>query len=261
MASLGQMTAGIAHELNNPINFVSSNIKPLKRDLDDLLAILACYESAEPGSDQATDKINQARALSQELELDFLKTEIDQLMMGIEEGALRTAEIVKGLRIFSRLDEDALKKADINECLRSTLVILKTTIRGATNVNEEFDVNLPEIQCYPGKLNQVFMNIIANAVHATENSGKPLKERLVTVKTAEVKGKIEIRIKDNGVGMNPEVRSKIFDPFFTTKEVGEGTGLGLSIVLGIVNHHNGKIVVESEPNLGTEFVITLPKVP
>ena len=261
MASLGQMTAGIAHELNNPINFVSSNIKPLKRDLDDLLAILACYESAEPGSDQATDKINQARALSQELELDFLKTEIDQLMMGIEEGALRTAEIVKGLRIFSRLDEDALKKADINECLRSTLVILKTTIRGATNVNEEFDMNLPGIQCYPGKLNQVFMNIIANAVHATENSGKPLKERLVTVKTAEVKGKIEIRIKDNGVGMNPEVRSKIFDPFFTTKEVGEGTGLGLSIVLGIVNHHNGKIVVESEPNLGTEFVITLPKVP
>ncbi|MFT6277556.1 MAG: signal transduction histidine kinase [Flavobacteriales bacterium] len=261
MASLGQMTAGIAHELNNPINFVSSNIKPLRRDLDDLLAILACYESAEPGSEQATEKINQARALSQELELGFLKTEIDLLMKGIEDGAQRTAEIVKGLRIFSRLDEDDLKKADINECLRSTLIILKTTIRGATNVKEEFDVNLPKIQCYPGKLNQVFMNIIANAVHATENSGKPLKERLVAVKTTEVNDKIEIRIKDNGGGMNPEVKSKMFDPFFTTKDVGEGTGLGLSIVLGIVNHHNGKIVVETEPNLGTEFIITLPKVP
>ncbi len=259
MASLGQMTAGIAHELNNPINFVSSNISPLKRDLDDLLAILACYESAEPGSEEATLKMKEARALSEELELDFLKTEINQLMQGIEDGAHRTAEIVKGLRIFSRLDEDALKKADINECLRSTLIILKTTIRGASNVVEELDQDLPQIQCYPGKLNQVFMNIIANAVHATQKSGKPLEERKVLVTTKDVNDQIEIRIKDNGVGMPPEVKSKIFDPFFTTKEVGEGTGLGLSIVLGIINHHNGKITVETTPNEGTEFIITLPK--
>lgn len=259
MASLGQMTAGIAHELNNPINFVSSNITPLKRDLDDLLEILACYESAEPGSEEANAKITEARALSEELELDFLKTEIEQLMKGIEDGAHRTAEIVKGLRIFSRLDEDALKKADINECIKSTLIILKTTIRGASNVKEDFSMDLPEISCYPGKLNQVFMNIIANAVQATEASGKPLEERLVTVKTENTEDSIVVSIKDNGVGMPPEVKSKIFDPFYTTKEVGAGTGLGLSIVLGIINHHQGKIAVESVPNEGTEFIITLPK--
>ena len=259
MASLGQMTAGIAHELNNPINFVSSNITPLKRDLDDLFEIIDEYEGVDVKSDEAKEKLEKAKALSKELELDFLKAEINQLMKGINDGASRTAEIVKGLRIFSRLDEDALKKADINECIRSTAVILKSTIKSEAPLIQELADGLPEINCYPGKLNQVIMNIIANALQATAASGKPYEERFVKVVTEDDGENLVIRIIDNGTGMTDEVKAKIFDPFFTTKKVGQGTGLGLSIVLGIINDHKGTIDVKSELGEGTEFIITLSK--
>lgn len=259
MASLGQMTAGIAHELNNPINFVSSNIDPLRRDLQDIFTILGAYQKADAEGASAEESLAAARKLSEELELDYLKTEMDQLLRGISDGASRTAEIVKGLRIFSRLDEDALKKADINECLRSTLVILKSTIKSEAPVEVKLDESLPEIMCYPGKLNQVFMNIIVNALQATASTGRPYNERKVTVSSEDTGEAVVVRISDNGTGIPEKVKARIFDPFFTTKNVGQGTGLGLSIVLGIVNDHNGTIEVETKEGEGTVFIITLPK--
>ena len=257
MASLGQMTAGIAHELNNPINFVSSNVTPLRRDLDDVFEVLTAYEKLEVEDQNLKQAFKEIDDLKEELELDFIKDEIQSLIQGIEEGANRTATIVKGLRVFSRLDEDALKRASVNECLESTLIVVKSAIDGAVIVDKRFDQNLPVINCYPGKLNQVFMNIITNAAQATKKNGK--EEKRVSISTSFDDHNVFIKISDNGIGMDEKTKLKIFDPFFTTKEVGEGTGLGLSIVLGIMNDHNGKIEVESTLGEGTEFLLTLSR--
>lgn len=258
MASLGQMTAGIAHELNNPINFVSGNITPLKRDIEDLFQVIDNLDEIMPEDAEIHEKVKNIKQLSKDLELPFIRTEIDQLLKGIEDGASRTSAIVRGLRVFSRLDEDALKKADINECLISTLIILKSNMRGEAMIIEDLDPNMKEVSCFPGKLNQVFMNIINNAVQATAGLGRTREERKIWISTKYDPNHVTVRIKDNGVGIPDSVKQRIFDPFFTTKEVGEGTGLGLSIVLGIVNDHQGKIVVDSQEGVGTEFIITLP---
>lgn len=257
MASLGQMTAGIAHEINNPINFVTSNISPLKRDIEDVFEILSKYEELKEG-DGIKVQLEEIEELKEDLELDYLKEEIDSLLKGINEGANRTSEIVKGLRVFSRLDEDALKKANINECVESTLVILRSNSKGECQISSEFDPNLPEINCYPGKLNQVVMNIVNNAIHATMKATEDHAERKVCVRTELTDDTIKISIKDNGVGIEESIRSKIFDPFFTTKDVGEGTGLGLSIALGIIQDHKGRIEVLSTVGEGSEFILTLP---
>lgn len=259
MASLGQMTAGIAHELNNPINFVSSNVVPLQRDLDEVFEIVDKYGSIEQADPDLQSKLEEAKTLAKSYDIDFLKTEITQLLSGIGDGAKRTAEIVKGLRIFSRLDEDSLKRADVNECVRSTLVILKSAIKSESKVYDALDPELPEINCYPGKLNQVFMNILVNALQATAATDKPYDQRRVEIKTSFDDDYVYVSIKDNGTGMPPEVKAKIFDPFFTTKEVGQGTGLGLSIVLGIINDHQGKIEVNTSKGEGTEFLLTLSR--
>lgn len=259
MASLGQLTAGIAHELNNPINFVSSNINPLSRDLDEVFEVLDSYSAIEPTDTALETRLVEVRQLAERYDLTFLRSEISQLMKGIADGATRTAEIVKGLRIFSRLDEDTLKRADINECVRSTLIILKSSIKSESKVYDQLDPELPEINCYPGKLNQVFMNILVNALQATAASNKLYDERRVDVKTSFDDQKIYVSIRDNGAGMPPEVKSRIFEPFFTTKEVGQGTGLGLSIVLGIINDHHGRIEVNSVSGEGTEFILTLSR--
>ncbi len=257
MASLGQMTAGIAHELNNPINFVSSNVMPLRRDLDDVFEVLNAYEKLKPEDQDLKRAFEEIEELKEDIELPFIKEEISSLLNGIEEGANRTATIVKGLRVFSRLDEDALKRADVNECLDSTLIVVKSAIDGAVIVERNFDEDLPKINCYPGKLNQVFMNIITNAAQATKKNGK--EEKIVQINSSHDDNFVYIRISDNGVGMDEKTKSKIFDPFFTTKEVGEGTGLGLSIVLGIMNDHKGKIEVNSTLGEGTEFLLTLSR--
>jgi signal transduction histidine kinase len=256
MASLGQMTAGIAHELNNPINFVSSNISPLKRDLQDVFEVIDLYGEMDESNFCA--KLAEVTSLKEEIELDYVRTEIDQLLNGIADGAERTAEIVKGLRVFSRLDEDALKMADINECLESTLVILRSNFKNKCIIETSYDRNIKEIHCFPGKLNQVFMNILNNAVQATTYTENSVEDRLVSVTTALVDDNVVVTIKDNGNGIKPEDQSKIFDPFFTTKKVGEGTGLGLSIALGIINDHKGVINVNSTSGIGSEFILTLP---
>lgn len=255
MASLGQLTAGIAHEINNPINFVSSNIPPLKQDITDLNTIISKYE--EINASNLTEKLKEITSLKQALDYDFLKTELVTIINGIENGANRTTEIVKSLRNFSRLDEDDLILADINEGILSTLVLLKSTsseIQIIKNLN-----TLPKIECYPGKLNQVFLNILNNAIQAIQSNIQHIEKGSLRISTIDEPDYIKIIISDNGCGINEEIKDKIFDPFFTTKEVGKGTGLGLSIVYRIIENHRGKIAVRSKLNEGTTFTISLPK--
>lgn len=258
MASLGQLTAGIAHEINNPINFVKSNIKPLQLDFKDIMEIVDEYgklHTADSSSDLAT-RLKKIEALRKEIDLDFIKDEIQNLMTGIENGAERTAEIVRGLRNFSRLDESVIKTVNIHEGIDSTLILLRSNVPAEVKVVKEYHA-VGDIECFPGKLNQVFMNILSNAIHAIKAKEKITSEENITITTNNVENGMEIKIKDSGKGMSNEVKQKIYDPFFTTKEVGEGTGLGMAIVFNIIKEHSGKIEVLSEEGKGSEFIITL----
>jgi signal transduction histidine kinase len=258
MASLGQLTAGIAHEINNPINFVKSNIKPLQLDFKDLMEVIDEYEKLHTTNvDLVSDRLKEIEGLKKSIDLEFVKTEIGSLMKGIENGAERTAEIVRGLRTFSRLDESVIKTVDIHEGIDSTLILLRSNMPVNITVVKAYTAT-SEIECYPGKLNQVFMNILSNAIHAITAKATMSADELITITTSNLaNNQFEIRIKDTGKGMPEEVKQKIFDPFFTTKDVGEGTGLGLAIVFKIIQEHFGKIEVSSTEGEGTEFVITL----
>lgn len=258
MASLGQLTAGIAHEINNPINFVVSNINPLKRDIRDLLDVLNKYDGIKDEKEFAS-KAEEIRDFKEQVDLNYVMEEINQLLKGIDDGANRTAEIVKSLRTFSRLDESDLKKADINDGLDATVLLLNSSLNGKISIIKKYD-NLEPVECYAGKLNQVFMNLLKNAIQAVGAKKYSGNEKpAITLATENAPNEIVVRIKDNGTGMDEATMSRMFEPFFTTKDVGEGTGLGLSIVYSIIEKHDGTIDVDSEPGAGTEFTIAIPK--
>ncbi|WP_209331483.1 7TM diverse intracellular signaling domain-containing protein [Lunatimonas salinarum] len=256
MASLGQLTAGIAHEINNPINFVSSNISPLKRDIKDILELMDLYREKGEQEFSASSK-SEVKDLEEDLELDYLLDEVNQLLAGMEDGAKRTVEIVRGLKLFSRIDEQDVKEVDIHDGLESTLILLNSSMAGRIAVHKEYS-ELPQVECLAGKINQVFMNIISNAIHALLDHPIEGRSPQLTLKTKPAGDHVIIEIGDNGPGMPEQIREKIFEPFFTTKPVGKGTGLGLSIVYTIIENHKGTIVVESAPDRGTNFIITLP---
>ncbi len=257
MAALGQLTAGIAHEINNPINFVTSNITPLKRDIAGLFEIIQAFEDVGLSDTDLASKQQAIRDCKEEFDYDYLKTEIDHLLKGINEGAVRTTEIVKGLRIFSRVDEDDLKKADLNEGLDSTMVIVNNLLMNKIDVVKRYG-DIPAIECFPGKLNQVFLNIISNAIHAINSRHGDERAGVLSIDTCYENERVLVKVHDNGTGMDENTKKKIFEPFFTTKNVGEGTGLGMSIVYKIIKKHNGLIHVNSVPGEGTEFIIDLP---
>lgn len=257
MASLGQLTAGIAHEINNPINFVKSNIKPLQLDINDLLEVIDEYDKLHTtDTNGIQDQLAVIQKLKKQIDLDYVKAEIENLVKGIKDGAERTAEIVLGLRNFSRLDESEIKIVNIHEGIDSTLIILKNSLPDNIKIKKDFQAK-GLIECLPGKLNQVFMNILNNGIQAIKEKTEQTAEECIQISTRDIDDKIEIRIKDTGIGMTEEVKQKIFDPFFTTKDVGEGTGLGLSIVFKIIQRHEGKIDVISSKGQGAEFIITL----
>lgn len=256
MASLGQLTAGIAHEINNPINFVSANVKPLKLDIADVLELVKKYETLEP-NEMSQNKFEEINEFRKKIDVDYLKQEMSQLLSGIEDGAKRTADIVLGLKNFSRLDESDIKEVDIKEGIESTLILLKSAIPENTEIITEFG-EIPMIECLPGKLNQVFMNLFSNALYAIASKNSNVKNKL-TIKTYASNQQVFVSVEDTGIGMTPEVKDKIFDPFFTTKEVGEGTGLGMSIVFKIIESHGAKIEVESEFGVGTKILLILNK--
>lgn len=257
MASLGQLTAGIAHEINNPINFVTSNIKPLNRDVDILIGFIEEMEKIGLSDLPATEKQKLIDEQKEELDYDYLKLEISQLLKGIHEGASRTSEIVKGLRVFSRLDEDDLKKADMNDGLDSTLIVINNLLNNKIKLERDYG-NIPLIDCYPGKLNQVFLNILSNAIYAINKKFGDEQGGVLKITTTSNERSIFVKIKDNGIGMDETTKKKIFEPFFTTKDVGEGTGLGMSIAYNTIRRHQGEIQIDSTPGEGSEFILELP---
>lgn len=256
MASLGQLTAGIAHEINNPINFVTSNVSPLKRDVDIIFNAIDYMEELALSDASPDSKKAQLEEYKEENEMDYLRTEITHLINGIHNGASRTAGIVKGLKVFSRLDEDDLKYASMNEGIDSAMVILNNQL-GRIRVVKQYG-ELPPVECYPGKLNQVFLNILSNAIYAVHKRFTDVDGGEIIITTTTEQNNVEISIKDNGIGIDEQTRKKIFDPFFTTKDVGEGTGLGMSIAYNTIKKHNGVIRVNSSPGEGAEFIIELP---
>lgn len=255
MASLGQLTAGIAHEINNPINFVIANIKPLRMDVAELLELINKYELLRNGEDN-TQTFKSIDAFRKKIDLDYMKKEIEKILVGIDEGARRTAEIVKGLKNFSRLDENDVKEANINDGIESTLILLRSSIPKEIEVIKNLG-DIPMIECYPGKLNQIFMNIFSNSIYALQKKESGPRQLIIT--TTEKTDHIYIVVQDTGIGMSKAVKEKMFEPFFTTKDVGEGTGLGMSIVFKIIESHHAHLHVESEPGKGTTITIMLNK--
>jgi signal transduction histidine kinase len=249
MASIGQLVAGIAHEINNPVTFISAGVESLNTNLDDIRQVLEAYHRITAANVQ--EKLKEIEKLKEKVEYAEALREINKLIESIKTGTERTTEIVKGLRTFSRLDEDVLKVASIHEGLDSTLILLRNKYKDRIEIQRKYG-SLPDIECYPGQLNQVFMNIISNAIDAIEGKGT------ITISTLKTNAKVQISIRDTGTGIPEKIRTRIFEPFFTTKDVGHGTGLGLSISHGIIEKHKGTIKVNSEVGNGSEFVISLP---
>jgi signal transduction histidine kinase len=256
MASLGQLVAGIAHEINNPVNFISSNISPLKQYITDVKEILHRYEDMEELPPEQRADIETLKA---SLDFEFLLEDLDALIRDIETGATRIKDIVQDLRNFSRLDEAELKTIDIHQSLETTLNLLGHLYENRITVHRHY-ADIPQVECYAGQLNQVFMNILANAAQAFEAKGNVWITTSLDTNTGNPaqSPRVHITFRDDGRGIPEDVLPKIFDPFFTTKDVGEGTGLGLSIAYGIIEKHRGDIRVHSRIGAGTEFHIEIP---
>ncbi|MBN3909388.1 MAG: HAMP domain-containing histidine kinase [Nostoc sp. NMS1] len=255
MSSLGRMLAGVAHEINNPVNFISGNLVHAKTYTDDLLALLQVYKAEVPQPSTAV------QTLAEEIDLEFLEVDLPKLFNSMKIGAERTREIVRSLKDFSRLDDGEAQLVELHACLDSTLLILNNRLKNGINLVRSYG-EIPAIPGYTGLLYQVFMNLLSNALDALEEKSAENPEFLpeITISTERWENDLVIvRIADNGPGISPENQKKIFETFFTTKPRGIGTGLGLAIAYQIVvEKHQGKITCQSELDKGTEFALALP---
>ncbi len=261
MSALGQLVAGLAHEINNPVNFINGNLAPAKEHIDDLMTLIELYRECHP---QAHPKI---QAWMEENDLEYLQEDLPKLLSSMKLGSDRIRQLVLSLRNFSRLDESDLKAVDLHEGIESTLRILQHRLKAkpdhpTLHIIKNYE-ELPLVACYPSQLNQVFMNLLSNAIDALEESTQntpQLTNPTITIHTFMSHANwVNIAIADNGSGIGEEVQTKLFDPFFTTKPIGKGTGLGLAISYQIVTEkHHGKIDCHSTPGQGAEFVIQIP---
>ncbi len=245
MASIGQLAAGVAHELNNPIGFVHSNLGTLQRYVEKINTLTDAYEQRVDPADE------ELSALKKELKIEFVLDDLPALVDESLEGTERVRKIVMDLKGFSHPTENEARFADINEGLRSTLNIVHNEIKYKAEVTADYG-EIPEVHCMPGQINQVLMNLLVNAAQAIDESGH------IHLRTWCEDEYVYVSVRDDGCGVPPDALSRIFDPFFTTKEVGQGTGLGLSLSYDIVRNHNGDFTVESEPGAGTCFTVRLP---
>ena len=251
MASLGQLVAGIAHEIKNPLNFIYGNTDFLRKYIGKLRGLIQFYEQ-RPDLDEATK--NDAERFREKINYAFVTEDLDRLIENFEEGAERIHAIIGDLRAFSRMDVDQTRTVDIHEPLDLAWNLLQNEYRDRIRLHKEYGT-LPKIECHPGRMSQVFMNLLSNACQAIPDKGR------IWIRTQNHNGNVVIEIEDNGDGIDEKHLVKVFEPFFTTKPVGQGTGLGLSISYGIVQQHNGSIEVESERQQGTKFRIELPLKP
>ncbi|MEH2369398.1 ATP-binding protein [Nostoc sp.] len=259
MSSLGQLVAGVAHEINNPVNFIYGNLQHTDDYTQKLLLLIKLYQNYYPNPEP---EIKNANA---EADIEYLTEDLPKMLTSMKMGAKRIREIVLSLRIFSRLDEAEFKTADLHEGIESTLLILQHRLKLQNNrpeikVVKEY-AEIPQIQCFAGQLNQVFMNLLANAIDALEDCFQKelCPNPLIRISSEQVNENVIIRIADNGIGIPEEIQSRLFDPFFTTKAVGKGAGMGLSISYQIITgKHGGSLQCISSPGQGAEFVITIP---
>ena len=259
MKSLGELVAGIMHEINNPINFIYGNLSHLSNYSNDLVKIIDEFTKYENELSQEHLKI--VKGIKAELDYEFIKSDLPELIRSCKEGTERTKNIILDLKNFSRMEEIALSNVDLPKEIDTTLNILHNKLKYNINVHKEYQDNLPKIEAYGGQLNQVFMNILDNAAYAIAGSvpeGNKEHKGDIWIRIKTVDKNVEIEFEDNGKGMPQDVTEKIFNPFFTTKPVGQGTGLGMSISYKVIRNHNGEIKVESEVGKGTKFSITLP---
>ncbi len=250
MASIGQLAAGVAHEINNPIGFVNSNVGTLSKYMTNLFDVISAYEAAEArvGGHQCPE-VAQIKA---KVDLTYLKEDIPNLLRESQEGLTRVKRIVQDLKDFSHVDESNWQQANLEQGMDSTLNVVANEIKYKAKVVKEYS-GLPDIECMPSQLNQVFMNLLVNAAQAIASNG------VITIRTGSSGDEVWVEVEDTGKGIPAENLSRIFDPFFTTKAIGEGTGLGLALSYGIVQKHNGRIEVKSEVGKGTTFRIWVPK--
>lgn len=250
MRSLGQLVAGITHEINNPINFIYGNMTHLNNYSNALIKLIEKYQSFE--KDLSEEEQSELNKIKEKIELDFIKEDLPMLIKSCKEGTERTKNIILDLKNFSRLEEMVVNSIDLKKEIDTTLNILYNKIKGKIEIVKEYDENLPLIEGYGGQLNQVFMNILDNACYAIEEKGT------IYIRLKQEEKDVIIEFEDTGSGMTPEQMEKIFEPFYTTKPVGEGTGLGMSISYKVISNHNGTISVDSEIGKGTTFKVKLP---
>lgn len=250
MASIGQLAAGVAHEINNPVGFVSSNLHTLRQYIESLLRLVDAQAraAAAPGDAALQDLL---RRTEDEVELDYLKEDLPQLLDESADGLARVKKIVQDLKDFSRVDNSDWQQADLNAGLESTLNVVRNEVKYKAEVVKRLGV-LPLVTCLAGQLNQVFMNLIVNASHAIAERGT------ITLSSGAQDGWAWVQVDDDGCGMTEEVRRRVFEPFFTTKDVGKGTGLGLSLSFSIIKRHGGRIQLRSTPGLGSRFRVWVP---
>lgn len=251
MASIGQLAAGVAHEINNPIGFVNSNLGSLDVYVKGLLQIIDAYESSEHVFDRFPQEMQAITEVTAKVDLAYLKEDVFMLLQESQDGMRRVKKIVQDLKDFSHVGTAEWQLAELHAGLDSTLNIVSNEIKYKANVVKEYGA-LPPVECLPLELNQVFMNMLINAAHAIESFGE------ISIRTGTEGDEVWIDIRDNGAGISPDNLTRIFDPFFTTKPVGKGTGLGLSLSYGIVQKHHGRIEVDSALGKGTRFRICLP---
>lgn len=251
MASIGQLAAGVAHEINNPVGYVYSNLGSLKRYVEDLFKILEVYENVEALLETDAETKLRMEEIKQEVDLEFLKQDLVDLVRESQEGVTRVKQIVQDLKDFSHAEGADWQWADLHKGLDSTLNIVWNELKYKSEIVKEYGA-LPMVECMPSQINQVLMNLLVNAAQAIEEQG------IITIRTGSDKEWVWIEISDTGKGISEENINRIFEPFFTTKPVGKGTGLGLSLSYGIVHKHGGQITVKSELNKGSTFRIRIP---